>query len=151
MDTADFTAIAVQTKIIEVATRERIFRYEVARISDQCWTITALHTGATRQYSNPIALWAFVADLQGHLVEVYGRPDGDPDPTPTTPAAMVALPAPQIAGLLPAPRQYGYFRAIRLTLLRMIGDVVQQIASGDVIALGAPDMVDLLHICRRLA
>jgi hypothetical protein len=65
----------IQSRIIEIETHAVVFRYEIARITPQCWTITALHTGAVRQYRQPEALWAFVANLRGHLVAQYGCPD----------------------------------------------------------------------------
>lgn len=41
--------------------------YEICSITAHCHTITALHTGAVRQYRSPAALWGFVEALAAHL------------------------------------------------------------------------------------
>lgn len=53
----------LKTRVIELGGK----RYEVASVTEQCHTITALHTGAVRQFRNLDDLWAFVEALTAHL------------------------------------------------------------------------------------
>ena len=74
-------------KSIEITAPGRVFSYKLHTVTERCITLTAAHTGAVKQFTSREAVGAFLRELDQHLQSKYQPKQ---------------LPAPKIAGLLPA-------------------------------------------------